>query len=82
MAMGMTDTPAFIAFLDERGLAPPPGTAPAEEVAAYALANLANGPVQNWGMAETESGFVPQSAADRRARILEVNAYTVSVFGE
>jgi short-subunit dehydrogenase len=82
MPMGMTDTPAFKGFLEERGLPLPAGAAPAEEVAAYALANLANGPVQNWGMDETESGFVPQSAADRRARILDVNAYTVSVFGE
>lgn len=80
--MGMTDTPAFTSFLEERGLPLPPGLAPAEEVATYALANLAKGPVQNWGMAESDSGFVPQSAADRRARILEVNAYTISVFGE
>ena len=82
IAMGMTDTPSFNAFLKSRGLPQPPGMAPAEEVAAFALANLTNGPVQNWGMGEEESGFVPQSAASRRARVLEVNAFTVSVFGE
>jgi short-subunit dehydrogenase len=82
LAMGMTDTPAFNALLEENGLPQPEGVAAPDAVAAFALANLANGPVQNWGMDETESGFVPQSAADRRARILATNAVTAGIFGE
>lgn len=80
VVMGMTDTPAFRQLLDAQGLPLPPGTASPEEVAAFGLANLANGPVQNWGLAEDEAGAAPQSAADRRARIGMVEEFSRRVF--
>lgn len=82
LVMGMTDTPAFRALLAEKGLPPPAGIAAPEEVAAFGLAHLADGPIQNWGLAEDMAGPAPQSAADRRARILAIDAASGGVFGE
>lgn len=82
LVMGMTDTPAFNALLDERGLPKPDGVAVPEDVAAFGLANLGNGPVQNWGMGEADALPGLASAADRRARIIGIDAMSVHVFGE
>lgn len=78
--MGMTDTPAFRQLLEAQGLPLPPGTASAEDAAAFGLANLHNGPIQNFGLADGEAGHLPQSAAQRRERISQVEAFSRSVF--
>jgi uncharacterized protein len=80
LVMGMTDTPAFRELLGEKGLPVPPDVASAEEVAAFGLAHLADGPIQNWGLAETEGGPA-MSAADRRDRVRARDAASVVVFG-
>lgn len=83
LVMGMTDTPAFNALLQEKGLPPPPGVASAEAVAAFGLANLANGPVQNWGAPEAVAlGGGIGSAAERRDRIRMIDAGSRNVFGD
>lgn len=83
LVMGMTDTPAFNALLTEKGLPQPPGVASSADVAAFALANLANGPVQNYGVPEDVAlGSGIGSAAERRARVLMIDAGSSNVFGE
>lgn len=82
VVMGMTDTPAFNALLDEKGLPTPPGVASAADVAAFGLAQLGNGPVQNWGLAEDEPVPGQQSAAARRERILAIDQSSKAVFGD
>ena len=82
LIMGMTDTPAFNTLLHEKGLPLPPGTAAPEAVAAFGLHQLGNGPVQNWGQGEDESGGATTSAADRRARIAAIDGMSRHVFGE
>lgn len=82
LVMGMTDTPALKTLLGEKGLPVPPDVASPDAVAAFGLANLANGPVQNWGLAEDQSGPAPQGAADRRARIEMIDAGSSTVFGD
>lgn len=82
LVMGMTDTPEFRKVLAKSNRTLPPGTAAAEDVAAFGLLNLANGPVQNWGLTEAEAGTTPLSAADRRNRILALEEIKSSVFGE
>lgn len=81
LVMGMTDTPALRELLEEKGLPIPPGIADPAEVAAFGLAHLADGPIQNWGLTE-EAGGPAMSAADRRARVRERDVASVVVFGE
>ena len=81
LVMGMTDTPAFNTLLGQKGLPLPPGVASPDAVAGFGLANLANGPVQNWGLAEDEPVPGQQSAAARRARVLAIDATSTNVFG-
>ena len=83
LVMGMTDTPAFNALLAEKGLPLPQGVASPEDVAAFGLANLANGPVQNWGVPENiPLGSGIGSAAERRERIAMIDAGSSNVFGD
>lgn len=83
LVMGMTDTPAFNALLRQKGLDLPPGTAAPEKVAAFGLANLGGGPVQNWGLPEEVApGGGIGSAAGRRDRILAIDAGSRDVFGD
>lgn len=83
LVMNMTDTPAFHALLEAKGLGALPGMASAEEVAAFGLANLANGPVKNWGLPdEAAIGMGVGSAAERRERIGNIDAGMRHVFGE
>jgi len=82
LVMGATDTPELRRLLGEKGLPVPPGTASAAEVAKMALAQLENGPVQNWGQAEDEAGFAPLSAAGRRARVVGMGEASRAFFGE
>ena len=83
LVMGMTDTPAFSALLKEKGLEQPPGIASPDDVAAFGLANLTHGPVQNWGAPESAAlGGGIGSAAERRDRIRMIDAGSRNVFGE
>jgi short-subunit dehydrogenase len=59
----MTDTPALRTLLAEKRLNVPESIAQPEEVAAFALSRMANGPVQNWGLQDDEAGYAPMSAA-------------------
>jgi uncharacterized protein len=80
--MSMTDTPMLNTLLHEKGLPQPPGLASADGVAAMAIGNLANGPVQNWGLAEDQSVPGQMSAADRRTRTQESRKAASAVFGD
>jgi short-subunit dehydrogenase len=73
IALNVTDTPNLRRILAKTGAALPEGAASPDEVAEVALAQLANGPVQNWGLAEDEPGFAGFSAAERRARVLAMD---------
>lgn len=83
LVMGMTDTPAFNALLAEKGLPAPAGVASPDDVAAFGLANLANGPVQNWAVPEAYPlGDGIGSAAERRERIILIDQRSSDIFGE
>ncbi|MET0270756.1 MAG: SDR family NAD(P)-dependent oxidoreductase [Sphingomonas sp.] len=82
LVMHMTDTPALRALLAEKGAPVPDALAGPDEVAALGLARLPHGPVQNWGMADDEAGFVQPSAADRRRRAVAIGQASGRVFGE
>lgn len=82
VVLGMTDTPAFNKLLSERGSQMPPGLADPEDVASFALANLKNGPVQNWGLKDDEAGPAPTAAAARRQRILMMEQGSKAMFGD
>lgn len=82
LVLGRTDTPAFRKLLAEKGLPLPTQIASADEVAQVGLAELAHGPIYNWGQADNSAGFAPTSAAARRARILALDAATGDVFGK
>jgi short-subunit dehydrogenase len=49
LVLGVTDTPALHKLLQEKGKKPPPGLASPDNVAKVGLAQLANGPIYNWG---------------------------------
>jgi len=72
LILGRTDTPAFRATLAKTGQPVPKDLAAPEAVAEVGLAQLANGPVYNWGLADDEPGWAMTSAAARRARILAI----------
>lgn len=82
LVMGVTDTPALNALLVEKGQPLPGEAASADAVAAFGLANLANGPVQNWGLGERDVMPGVASAAERRERIIGTDAMSVQIFGE
>jgi short-subunit dehydrogenase len=69
LMMTRTDTPALRGALETRGLAVPAGLADAAQVAEWGLAQLASGPVANWGLGGDDIGFAPTSANARRDRI-------------
>lgn len=74
LIMGRTDTPAHRELMERLGVPFPEGTASSAEVAALGLARLPHGPVQNWGQADDEAGMEDRSAAQRRERILRIEA--------
>jgi short-subunit dehydrogenase len=80
LILGRTDTPAFRASLERKGLPIPQGLASPDEVAEVGLARLPHGPVHNWGLKDEEAGYALTSAAARRARILGIDAATKDVF--
>lgn len=82
LVMSRTDTPEFRRLLAEKGQPVPPGIASADEVAALGLARLPYGPIQNWGASDDETGFAPQSAAARRAKVEMIDQMAAAVFGK
>ena len=81
LVMHMTDTPALRTLLAEKGLPVPSNIARPEDVAAFGLAQLPHGPVQNWGLADNDPGSMSLSATDRRKRVLAIGAASARVFG-
>jgi short-subunit dehydrogenase len=70
VVLGMTDTPAFRELLAEKGIDNvPPGTAAPADVAGEALERLEHGPVHNWGLDDSDAGYMPTSASARRERV-------------
>jgi uncharacterized protein len=69
LSLGGTDTPELQRFLAAQGMPVPDDLASPDAVAALGLARLPYGPIQNWGQADDEAGRLPQSAAQRRARV-------------
>lgn len=74
LIMGRTDTPAHRELMERKGLPIPTGMASADEVAAVGLDRLPHGPVHNWALADNEVGYAISSAAQRRERILTIDA--------
>lgn len=69
LILGRTDTPAFRAALQSKGLPIPANLAAPETVAEIGLSRLPDGPVYNWGVPDDQAGFAPTSADARRSRI-------------
>jgi short-subunit dehydrogenase len=82
LILGRTDTPAFRELMAKKGLPMPSGLASPEEVAKVGLERLPHGPVHNWGLQDDVRGYAPNSAAERRARVLAVEASSREVFGK
>ncbi len=80
LVLGQTDTPAFRDTLARQGLPVPDNLASPEEVASLGLARLADGPIVNWGQDDSESGMAPNSAIQRRERVLLIDQATRSIF--
>jgi len=82
LIMSITDTPELRALLAKKGLPMPAMAADAEAVAEVGLARLPHGPVHNWGFEDDVAAFALLSAADRRKRVLAVEASSAKVFGK
>ena len=81
VALNVTDTPNLRRILAKTGAEVPEDAASPNEVAEVALKQLPDGPVQNWGLAESDASF-GASAADRRARVLAMDAGASRIYGE
>ena len=74
LVLGRTDTPAHRKLLTDQGRpVDTAGWATTEEVARIGLERLPRGPIHNWGSADDEAGFAPNSPAQRRQRVLSIN---------
>jgi uncharacterized protein len=82
LIMSITDTPMLRALLAKKGLPVPAMAADAEAVAEVGLARLPHGPVHNWGFEDDAAAFALLSAADRRKRVLAIEASSAKVFGK
>jgi uncharacterized protein len=82
LIMSVTDTPALRALLARNSLPLPAVAADADKVAEVGLARLPHGPVHNWGFEDDAAAFALLSAADRRKRVLAVEASSAKVFGK
>jgi len=82
LIMSVTDTPELRALLARNGLPLPAAAADAEAVAEIGLARLPHGPVHNWGFEDDAAAFALLSAADRRKRVLLVEASSAKVFAK
>jgi uncharacterized protein len=81
LVLNRTDTPAFRALLEEKGMPIPEGIASAADVARIGLERLPRGPIHNWGQADDEAGMASSSAAARRERVLAIDRITGQLFG-
>ncbi|CAN5415360.1 SDR family NAD(P)-dependent oxidoreductase [soil metagenome] len=81
LSLGRTDTPELRRFLAEKGEPVPAGLASPDAVAEQGLARLPHGPVHNWGQGDDDSGRLPQSAAQRRARVEMIAAASQAIYG-
>lgn len=81
LVLNRTDTPAFRALLEEKGMPIPEGLASAADVARIGLERLPRGPIHNWGQADDEAGMASSSAAARRERVLAIDRITGQLFG-
>lgn len=81
-ALGPTDTPAFRDLMRRKNSQTLPGLASPADVADQVLAQLPNGPVMNWGLADDERGYLPSSAAERRQRVLMIDEGSKRIYGE
>jgi short-subunit dehydrogenase len=82
IALDKTDTPMFRGMLERNGMPIPPNLAAPDAVAETALERLPHGPIHNWGLADDEPGATWNSAAARRARVLEIDRGNVAIFGD
>src|SRR3546814_16984394 len=80
LVLGRTDTPEFRRLLAEKGMPVPDNIASADEVAKIGLERLPHGPVHNWGQADDDAGFAPNSAVARRARIRMIDRISKQIF--
>ena len=81
LVMTTTDTPALRALLAEKGLPAPPNLMSPEDVAKAGLDRLPYGPVHNVWLADDEAVNIPNSAAQRRARVRMIAQASKAVFG-
>jgi short-subunit dehydrogenase len=80
---GMMDTPNFHRILARTGMSVAlDELASPDAVAAVALERLQLGPVHIWGLAVVERCYAVTSAADRRERVLALDAATARMYGE
>src|SRR3546814_321227 len=80
LVLGRTDTPEFRRLLAEKGMPVPDNIASADEVAKIGLERLPHGPVHNWGQADDDAGFAPNSAVARRERIRMIDRISNQIF--
>jgi uncharacterized protein len=80
LSMSNTDTKLLRGLLSKTGAPLPGDVASPADVAAMGLANLANGPLQNWGLADDEAGYAGTSAAQRRARVVGMAQSTKTMY--
>jgi short-subunit dehydrogenase len=80
--LNVTDTPNLRRILAKTGMPMPAAMASPDDVAATALERLPHGPVHNWGAADDEPGFAPCSAAERRERVLAMDAASARMYGD
>jgi short-subunit dehydrogenase len=82
-ALGPTDTPAFRALLERKGVSMPSSSlASPDKVAEAAFDRLPQGPVWHWGQEDDVAGHAPMSASALRARVLAVEEGSKRIFGE
>lgn len=81
LILGRTDTPAHRRLMERNGQPIPADMASPQAVAEIGLARLAHGPDYNWGQADDVAGYAPNSPADRRARIVAIEAMSGAYAG-
>ena len=83
LILGRTDTPAHRISLAKSGQSlSTAGMASAVDVARVGLEQLPHGPIYNWGSANDQPGFAPQSPDARRARIIAVEEMSAAYMGK
>jgi short-subunit dehydrogenase len=80
--LNVTDTPNLRRILAKTGMPLPMEMASPDDVVAMALERLPHGPVHNWGALDDEPGFAPCSAAERRERVLAMDAASARMYGD